>query len=143
MEPIMYKMIVAYLFGSDAVEVLEKYPSIGHDDREVLISLITDFFFTCTSRFMARAFANASAEVHTYSFGYKWDSAAWGNYYSFCKKHSCHGSELPFVFDSFLDSSLDKNATVEDKFVASQMNANWSSFIADVPVDTSMPWPPF
>lgn len=100
-----YLTALEYIFGAALTPTVHKmYPTLapGLDNRAQLSQLLTDYVFVCPIR-------NASASLAKYVPTYLWhfnhsidDEAVWGPDFAACAAPGqvCHGSELPFVFQS-------------------------------------------
>jgi carboxylesterase type B len=134
-----YKMVEA-VFPTYAGKILEqpRYKYTGTQPLgEPLARLITDYYFTCSSR----AVAEKAAEVlpnkvymylfnHVPSFNWLWIPG--------CKDEVCHSAELPFVFHT--GSSW---FTSDENTLSNNMVSYWATFAKNgVPKNGSV-WPPY
>ena len=141
-DAVEYAAAMDILFGSDTIKVFEKYPVFaGQTGKETLIDVITDYFFACESRNIADTLTSQGVPVHTYLFDYTWNSTFWDQMY-WCSGHACHGAELPFVFNIFVDGDPDLIPTTQDANLATQMNAYWASFVSNGTTPGGE-WPPY
>ena len=140
-----YTIVVLGFFGTKGARALELYPPQGlGDQRPVMEEMVTDYLFQCLGRFVAESYSDPSLGSYVYDFGYPtrmfW-GPVWG---SVCTGHPCHGGELMFVFNNIASPAV-KNATVEEKELASKMNKYWSNFILSgnpsQPMPTEPVWP--
>jgi carboxylesterase type B len=104
------------------------------DERPLLGRIATQWVFTCSNRVFAR-----KAASYSYVFGYPLDFDGWGNE-TFCNGHVCHGSELPFVFESTW-----VNFTDAGRRVSQSMATYWTNFAKsqdpNEPARVTTPWP--
>jgi carboxylesterase type B len=99
------KLIVDGIFGKYGPTILNKYPNStwAPDTREDMVSIATDFLFTCVGRNLSGLATNSQQEdVFLYQFGYTSPSAAeiWGPNFTECWDRCCHASELPFAWNT-------------------------------------------
>lgn len=135
MTPKLYSEVLVGFFGSKAVKVLERFPPLGTGDQRSRLSQIgTQWVFACTNRIFARR-----APSYLYVFGYPLDFDGWG-LWSYCNGHVCHGSELPFFFQSTW-----VNFTDAGRRVSQSMGTYWTNFAKsqnpNQPVSTTVQWP--
>ncbi|EFA77234.1 putative cholinesterase [Heterostelium album PN500] len=133
-----------FLNLDDAKQVIAQYPPISGDNRPVLSVIGTDYIFVCPNRNMTR-YLSRSETIYTYQFQHVLSFDAWGPLYPNCVGHVCHGSELPFVFNS---ASLGGYTfTPDEQTLAYAMNNYWMNFVVNgnpnigLPVPTQ--WPTF
>ena len=124
LDPLEYYAAVVALFGEDAKEIIDLYPA-SSDPKHTMERVITDYIFQCLGRFVAETYSSVGEPAFLYDFGYP-TRMFWGKWGNICLDHPCHGGELMFVFNNI--NSI-KNATEEEKTLASKMNAYWSNFI--------------
>jgi para-nitrobenzyl esterase len=122
-EEILSRAVAAY--GLPAAQTLATYRATRQDATpgELLATIITDFFFRIPAIRMAEAHARQSAGA-TYMYEFAWPSPMFDG-----RLGSCHGLEMPFVFDN-----LDKKGfeglmgTHPPQQVADAMHATWVAF---------------
>ena len=125
-----YELILGTLFGVNAPRVLGYYASNDIDNREIFSQLATDVIMTCGARFIAESYHKAKLPAFAYTFGYGFVSTFWGPYSPFCEGHSCHGGELPFVFDLFAEKSMRHLVhIITDELMGNVMNDYWIDFV--------------
>ncbi|CAF0973312.1 unnamed protein product [Rotaria sordida] len=133
--PEQYAEILVATFNRHALKVLERFPPQGTGDQRLLLaSLGTRWVFACSTRVFAR-----KAATYTYVFGYPLDFDGWDNL-TFCIGHVCHGSELPYVFESGW-----VNFTDAGRKLATNLVTYWTNFgkthDPNQPVTPSLSWP--
>ena len=111
------------MFEENGRKVLDLYPPEGTGDQKGTIEkVVTDYLFQCLGRFVAATYSSVGLPAYLYDFGYP-TRMFWGHWSKFCKGHPCHGGELMFVFNNInSNATIAKNATQEEKTVATQMN---------------------
>ncbi len=122
-------------FGTDASRVLESlgeraepirqlYAGLAHDDAELARIAFGDATFVAGARHVARAAAARSLPVYLYHFDYVLERRR-GKV-----PGAAHGSEIPFVFDSFaqLPALVQALTTDSDATLAATMNRYWINF---------------
>lgn len=113
-----YAEIILATFNTHAIKVLERFPPLGTDDHRPLLAAVgTRWVFACSTRVFAR-----KAASYTYAFGYPLDFDGWENL-TFCNGHVCHGSELPYVFQSGW-----VNFTDAGRKLSTSLAAYWTNF---------------
>ena len=133
--PRTYAEVLLVTFAQDALKVLERYPPDGSSDQRSLLARVgTNYVFACSTRVFAR-----KAATYSYVFGYPLDFNGWDNL-TFCIGHVCHGSELPYVFQSAWI-----NFTDAGRRVSTSMINYWTNFgktrDPNQPVKGSVQWP--
>eukprot|EP01114_Cavostelium_apophysatum_P018906 TRINITY_DN5943_c0_g1_i1.p1 TRINITY_DN5943_c0_g1~~TRINITY_DN5943_c0_g1_i1.p1 ORF type:complete len:531 (-),score=98.59 TRINITY_DN5943_c0_g1_i1:27-1619(-) len=129
LDDVEYVALITGIYGEDAYDVIEEYPVTDDPLTNIidpLSSLLTDYLFACSTRFVADSIASDTPFYlyhydHILSF-----SQSWGPNFSFCMNKSCHGGELPFVFHSATDSGF--NYTPEELILTDQMVLYWTNF---------------
>lgn len=96
-----YGLALSLTFPRDILNVLEMYPpTVSPDQRDQLQVPATDFIFTCGTRnFTQNVIKQNGGRVWTYVYDHAFSFPGWGKF-TFCDGHVCHGSEIPFVFQS-------------------------------------------
>jgi carboxylesterase type B len=134
---IEYDAILAAVFRTAAFQVHSMYPPTGGDNRPLIAQLLTDYLFACPSRYLARGASQSAAtggHVWLYEFNHVIEEASgWGKY-TFCSNEVCHGSELPFVFDSarFVDLTFAPDETE----LAWSMSEAWGAYAHNLDPNT-------
>eukprot|EP01095_Lingulamoeba_sp_RSL-Kostka_P018164 TRINITY_DN984_c0_g3_i1.p1 TRINITY_DN984_c0_g3~~TRINITY_DN984_c0_g3_i1.p1 ORF type:complete len:557 (-),score=189.76 TRINITY_DN984_c0_g3_i1:108-1778(-) len=101
-----YTLLLEVIFGiENTKDLLNLYPvpqSEYDDVRPVLSTLGTDYIWACPLRNVTRSMKqlNPNTPVYLYHFDHVMSFYAWGPNYTECADQVCHGSELPFVFNS-------------------------------------------
>ncbi len=146
-----YKAIIEAVFGLRASrDILAYYPlSVvpdSTDGRQALNILATDLLFYCPLRNITRGYQAAlgakAVPTYVYRFEHVMSFDCWGPDYQFCVGWSCHGSELPFVFNVFTDGvsvSYEPNAA-EVQLTTDLVNA-WTNFLTSGNPNTGLPVP--
>jgi carboxylesterase type B len=94
--PVEYIEAAVASFRLDTLKVIEHFPPEGAGDQRPLLSKIaTQWVFACTNRIFAR-----QTGAYMYAFDYPLDFDGWENS-TYCNGHTCHGVELPYLFESF------------------------------------------
>ncbi|GAM27469.1 hypothetical protein SAMD00019534_106450 [Acytostelium subglobosum LB1] len=123
-----YAGVLALLFYEKAVDIAAGYPPVHSDNRPVMSVLGTNFIFVCPNRNMTR-YLNRVEPVFTYQFQHVLSFDAWGPDYPYCVGHVCHGSELPFIFNSASLGGYTFDA--DEQVLAYAMNNYWMNFVAN------------
>ncbi|CAF1025471.1 unnamed protein product [Rotaria magnacalcarata] len=114
-----YTEIIVATFNRYALKVLERFPPEGTGDQRLLLASV--------------------GASYTYVFGYSLDFDGWDNL-TFCNGHVCHGSELPYVFESSW-----VNFTDAGRQLATNIVTYWTYFgkthDPNQPVMPSLFWP--
>lgn len=95
-----YRAGLFALVGDISFEVDKYYPSNSSDVRETLGDIISDFFFYCSSRHLARGF---SKHVNTYLFSFNYaPKRDPDNGHPLCQNNqkSCHSAECTYFFNT-------------------------------------------
>jgi len=99
-----YLAIVGLIFGPVAPQVIAEYPvpaSQMNDTRPTISTMGTDYIFACPLRNALRQMSNDSVDVFYYHFDHAFSNFdPWGPDYPECEGYVCHGSELPYIFNS-------------------------------------------
>jgi carboxylesterase type B len=117
-------------------------PENTSDLRAWLSPPASDYIMVCSGRNASDIFVDAGLPVYRYVFDHVWSiPSAWGPNYPFCGTHVCHGSELPFIFNSA--ALVGYNFTAGEIALSKEMSAYWASFaLTGVPVAPGAPvWP--
>lgn len=128
-----YQIAVSTIFKNYANQILSMYPfdliPNNEDGRTVLSVMCTDAIFYCPLRAMAKSTQNSNP-TFLYKFQHVLSFNPWGSRY-YCYNASCHGAELPFVFNIFRDdaSRINFNPTSSERDLSSAMNDAWSNFM--------------
>ena len=100
-----YVAIITAIFTTDAPKVLQQFPVPSdqkNDTRSFMSNIGTQYIFTCPVRQIVQAMTNNSWNpVYYYHFNHYFTNFnPWGPDYPMCIDYVCHGSELPYVFNS-------------------------------------------
>ncbi|XP_077989481.1 cAMP-regulated D2 protein-like [Glandiceps talaboti] len=121
-----YEYVIAILL-QHSLKVLVKYPPTkSGDQREQLSAIGHPFLFVCAKRSVLREISSRGVPVWTYVFDHAMSFDGWGPDFSFCVNHSCHGSELPYLFHSVQLVGL--HYTDAEKVLADSMVTYWGNF---------------
>jgi carboxylesterase type B len=125
-----YDAAVVALFPLHFPAVFRHYPAPedGQDCRMQLAVAGTDYTFTCPNRYAVRGFINTTAApTWTYVFNHSISFTSWGQNFTFCDGHSCHGVELPFVFHTAPLAGF--NYSQSELELADHMVTYWTNFV--------------
>ena len=124
-----YYGLLMYIFKDKYTGVLQHYPPNPQstDQRPVIVKLITDWLFACSSRnfietYSKNAKRSKAKKFYMYAFNFLLDFNGW-NQEPFCSYLVCHNSELPYVFDN-----PNNQFTSSGKLLSLQMITYWSNF---------------
>lgn len=144
---LVFNAAKAALFLKRYSSVNSRYPSISGDNRIPMSELATDYIFTAPTRNVAINVARLSkAPVYLFQFNHSLSfEDAWLPSYPFCRGHVCHGSELPFTFNS--TSLVGFDSTLAEKRLTDAMMTYWANFITTGDPSQGTPisprWPVF
>ncbi|KAN0048184.1 hypothetical protein ACTA71_002579 [Dictyostelium dimigraforme] len=141
-----YRNIVFHMFGSNTQLVLNKYPppSDNEDCRPILSKLYGDYVFRCPNRYLINRLLLSSSLsqnnkslpiIYHYQFRYSLSSGGGGggggdHPNSFCSGIACHGSELPFIFNTY-ESAMDFQLEDYEVQFSKDINKYWVNFISN------------
>lgn len=112
-----YSAALLATFGRDIVKVEEMYPPNNPADERLDLQIAsTDFIFTCSTRNYTRLIQSKTQNKISswvYVFDHFFSFNGWGKFTE-CDEHVCHGSEIPYVFQSYRDSSNFTSTSEED-----------------------------
>ena len=96
---------LADVFGPvNAVKIALRYKWRQFPDiRLSMAHLASYYIMTCSNRAVARALSQSgNQQVYYYLFDHvmSFSKGAWGPNYTYCDHYSCHGEELPFVWQT-------------------------------------------
>lgn len=147
-----YKALLFAIFTTAAPQVLAEYPVPSdqmNDTRGVVSVMGTDYMWVCPTRWEIRAmtgeFDNAA---YYYHFNHSFTNFdPWGPGYEECVGHVCHGSELPYVFNSAEIANFytgyvwsDDEAVLAQTCSTMWGNIGWSQG-PNAPQDVPIGWP--
>lgn len=90
------------------------------------LQIVTDYVFLCPARLSARSGVRAGGSVWLYVFDHApSDPNIWAGL-PFCYNHTCHGAELPFLFDSAPSTNF--TLTPQESLLANRMACYWGTF---------------
>lgn len=145
-----YAKILEQLFGvADAQRIRshEKYRcTTTCDCTNPLISVMTDFAFTCSNRRLAIAATRAPdpRPLYMYHFNQVTNFNVWAytpDPVPQCNGLVCHTDELPYVFNTAWQFSCHVAFTPPEQRLAQTIGRHWTSFAATH--DPGSVWPPF
>jgi len=142
-----YELLVFAVFRFQALTVLEHYPPNSSGDQRPLTSEVaTKYVFSCSNLNATGLLANERVvPVWHYVFDHAMSFDGWGPNYTFCVNHSCHGVELPFVFNSATLANY--TYTPEEEILAQSLVNYWTSFARYLDPNfsgkESLEWPGF
>jgi len=147
MTALEYRTLLDYIFKDQAKNVLSLYPAPtgGADARPMLATLGTDYIFACPMRNVSR-YMSQWQPLYRYHFDHVFSFNPWGPDYQFCVDKVCHGSELPYVFNSAPLAGYQWDS--EEVVLADFLSTNWGNFVTsknpNVPFPTNgVQWPTF
>ena len=115
-------------FPQDIVQVITRYPPTNlTDERDNLVTAATDFVFTCCTRNYTRGIPSNNTNVFKYVFDQAFSFDGWGANFSFCRGHVCHGSEIPYVFQSATLGNM--TFTPAEQKMSDAIVTYWSNFV--------------
>lgn len=104
----VYIELMLAAFKKKSFEILKNFPPdfSSPDQRNLTSSIATDWVLGCSSRNFLEKAVMASEETKSennyyhYVFNFPIDFSAWDQF-SYCEGHVCHGSDMPYTFDTF------------------------------------------
>lgn len=146
-----YDGVIKGTFGNkNENAILELYPSPDYvgansDGRPQLSTLTTDLLFYCPLRNAVRgyqsALGNNAPPTFVYQFTHVLSFDCWGPDYTFCVGAVCHGSELPFVFNTFTDGTTVYYPTPDERQLQIDISNAWINFIKNGNPNKGLPVP--
>lgn len=127
-----YVIFASIIFGDRAKTVLERYPGMKvGDNRERLVTVGNHFVFDCSTRNATHSLlshTHAPNNIYSYVFNHtmSFGPDSWGKYTD-CYDKSCHGGELPFLWNS---AQWLHDYTPEEKALAESMGQYFTNFAA-------------
>ncbi|XP_016099033.1 cAMP-regulated D2 protein [Sinocyclocheilus grahami] len=121
-------LYTAAIFKQHAFKILHKYiPFYRNQERRVMLSqIVTDYMFLCPTRCSARSGVKVGGAVWLYVFDHApSDHNIWAGL-PFCYNRTCHGAELPFLFDSAPSTNF--TLTPQETLLANRMACYWGTF---------------
>lgn len=143
-----YEADIMGIFGIlHGAKIISYYPvpkNESKDARPVMSMVATHKVFACASRYLA---ASLTTQMKFPVYMYYWDHAfsfnPWGAQ-TWCINKSCHGEELPFVFNT--PSMFNFSFSKEEAVLQNQVATLWGRFAHGVegPIPISnLSWPPY
>lgn len=139
-----YIEVLVATFLLDAEEVLLQYPSSSSEDqRDTLVQLGTDFLFTCSTRNYTRNILDkGNTNIYHYIYNHAFSFPGWGQF-KYCDGHVCHGSELPFLFQTKGNFTI----TPDEGVLSEALLYYWTNFIKNgnpnMGHGVDLTWPPY
>lgn len=123
-----YAAALLALYPSHALASLARYPpSAASDQRDTLVQSMTDFVFTCCTRNYTRNILKfPDSKVFRYEYNHAFSFDGWGPF-TMCDHHVCHGSEIPFMFQS--TSAGNYTITHDELNLSNSLIHYWSNFV--------------
>lgn len=125
----LYGELMLAAFKKDALKILDRFPPIaGPDQRDVAARVATEWVFGCSGRNFLESAIQYSAKTgsnnkfYHYIFDFALDFNGWDNF-TICYKHVCHGSDMPYTFDS-----VDDRFTINGHNLAQSHMTYWTNF---------------
>lgn len=144
----VYTELIAKFFGkTDVAPILAAYPPNDADNAPVVSQLVSDYLFFCASRAMA---SGGGGPTYGYFFSKLTTSFnLWSLYppqVPQCADKVCHGSELPYVFNSATD--ILQSFTPSEESTSQAFADYWGAFSRpghdpNPAGGIRPPWPPF
>jgi carboxylesterase type B len=108
--------------------------------------MANDYIFFCPTRNATMNAAKSAAPLWTYAFNQSFSFPAWGPDYAFCNGHVCHGSELPYLFNTA--QLLGYKFTPQETELTQVMSNYWANFAMTGnpnlgPFRTPVSWPQY
>jgi carboxylesterase type B len=141
-----YGLALTLTFPRSILSVLAMYPpTSAPDQRDVLQVPATDFIFTCCTRnFSQNVVKQNGGRVWTYVYDHAFSFPGWGKFHC-CDGHVCHGSEIPFVFQSAKLGNF--TITPDELKLSDSLISYWSNFAKSGDPNRGTPvtldWPPY
>ncbi|XP_067652591.1 crystal protein-like [Haliotis asinina] len=121
-----YREIMSYFQPDDSTQIIDnQYPPIADDNRENLVSFMSDRLFFCSARYVAQKLSG-----HSKVWWFIFDQPVpfpefWGDSYD-CVDRVCHLADVPFLFRA--PARLGFHTTPADEKVSEQLITYWLSF---------------
>jgi len=142
-----YKALIGAVFKSQAPAVMKMYPvppNMVNDTRSIVSTLGTHYIWACPHRNVSR-YMSQNAPLYLYHFNHVFSFNPWGPNYTICIDYCCHGSELPFVFNSAPLGGYPWGPGELD--LAVLVSSHWGNFATsgnpNSPVPVATTWPGF
>ncbi|XP_066296114.1 crystal protein-like [Branchiostoma lanceolatum] len=129
----LYKEVMLGVFLGKAELVLQEYPpDSSRDQRPTLSRASTDHYYACPARRVIRAATDFELpDVWLYRFDQIMtkanDVAVWSQFDQECYSRVCHGSDVPYLFQTLKLAGL--NVTDEEQSTADSMAYYFGNFI--------------
>lgn len=145
-----YDALMVALFGPiNGIRVDILYPprSVAGKNKTMVAShVITDYAFRCATRKATEYLSKINnGQVYLYRFNHALSFAkqSWGPNYQYCDPYTCHGGELPFVFNPV--ALVGVQFTPQEAKLSAAMQAYWTNFAKtgspNGPMAVPMTWP--
>jgi len=142
-----YEVVLDLIFTKNAEKVNQWYPAnMTSDNRPNLSVLGTDYIFVCSTRSVVNYLSQfKSTPTYYYQFSHVISVDVWGPNYPNCVGHCCHGSELPFVFNTA--TSTGYIITPQEQELSYNMNNYWMNFVVNsnpnIGLSIPVEWPTY
>ncbi|ESO87838.1 hypothetical protein LOTGIDRAFT_72137, partial [Lottia gigantea] len=122
-----YFEIVFATYPGHGFQILYMYPpDMPTDERDQMTKLSTDLVFVCSTRNASRTMVKyGNANTWLYLWDHAFSFPGWGNI-TFCEGHVCHGSEIPFVYQTA--SLAGFKYTPEELILSDLIIQYWTNF---------------
>jgi len=148
-----YVALVGLIFGPVAPQVLKEYPvpaSQMNDTRPTISELGTAYIFHCPVRNVSRMISEDVVPTWFYHFDHYFTNFdPWLPGYPECATEVCHGSELPYIFNSAQIGHLYTGYVWSsgEAALAQQISTYWGNFAIsgnpNTPNMQSLNWPQY
>lgn len=141
-----YGLLLNFIFGEHASALAARYPPNGYDNRDILSVLGDDYMFHCPSLNASDNFyVNSRAPVFYYLYNHTLTFDGWGSRYPFCLNRTCHGAELPLLFNTAPHAGF--TITPDEARISKETITYWSNFAKsgdpNSPVYVHVKWLPY
>lgn len=146
-----YRALLDLVFGfNNSAALVKMYPVPDNetsDVRDVLSVIATHYTFFCGNRLAARSFSQQGVPTFVYAYDHILSLDIWGQNFSFCAGHVCHGSELPIIFDTArkggFTPTADEDVLTRRWLHFTSLFANGATQSMSAPDSSSPAWPLF
>lgn len=138
-----YDKILQNVFGHANAALIKKQPDYTCGKAlcgPTLANVINDYTFACANRHFA---TQAQAAIYAYQFTHPSgdDCNPWRGLLAHCNSHSCHGAEVPYVFNTPSDVRKSCTFNKEEEALAKTMGGYWTSFARQQAPAGTPNWP--
>jgi carboxylesterase type B len=145
-QPADYSEILQNVFGptnANAIQNQGAYACTQPLCGPTLARVINDYVFACANRHLA---AQAQSGIYTYQFTQSSGTSCnpWPGLFAGCATQSCHGAEVPYVFDNPSGVVGGKCVfSAGEQALSSLMQSYWTSFARQQAPAGTPTWPSF